>query len=669
MKYVLLLITVAFYATSSAQLTADSASLLSSVTISGVKKQTLRHTPFNISVLSASQMQTGINLTISDALSKIPGVSQITTGIGISKPVIRGLYGNRIQTVLLGLRFDNQQWQDEHGLGLSIIGIDRIEVLKGPSSLLYGTDAVGGVIKIVEENIPEAGYKESDISGSLFSNTLGFSVNGGIKKNTGKKNWRIRLGADSHGDYSDGNNKRILNSRFESYNLKASVGHTRLRWTNQNNFYSSFSRFGFVMKDNRDRKPVDGRASRTLDGPYHAVLFNMLSTENSLALPHSKLQLNGGVHSNLRLENEGGNKISLNMFLNSFSYNAKWFKPIGKNTDFILGNDVQYQVNTNYGSRVIIPDAHLFETSFSGYVKKKTSKFDTEFGLSVSERNITTRFTANMDYSSGAIYPFSNWYPSINGNAGISFNPNNKWNIKLNASTGYRSPNLAELSSNGLHEGTYRYEIGNPKLLAEQNINTEININYESRIVNFYGAIFCNAFQNYIYLSPTGTELYGFDIYRFLQGNAKLYGGEITAKLKFSDKTALETSYSKVTGKLGTGKNLPFISPGKIVCDIILNPTKNFTWKTGTDIVSAQNRTGDFETTTPKYRLLHTSLQKMVDFHNRPLKVSLTGDNLLNKTYYDHLSRFKYFGIYNPGRNIAVTLSLPFTKQINNLKN
>ena len=232
----------------------DSVSVLDKVTVSGIKSQSLKHSPFNIAVLSADDIKNNGSYNLCDALTKIPGVSEITTGIGVSKPVIRGLYGNRIQTVLLGQRFDNQQWQDEHGLGLSIIGIDRIEVLKGPSSLLYGTEAIGGVIKIVEEAVPAPHTKESDVSAALFSNTLGFSVDAGMKKNTGTKNRRLRFGADNHADYSDGDNHRVLNSRFESYNLKASLGYTHKRWTNQNNFYTSFSRFGFITNDNTDRE-------------------------------------------------------------------------------------------------------------------------------------------------------------------------------------------------------------------------------------------------------------------------------------------------------------------------------------------------------------------------------------------------------------------------------
>ena len=655
-----MMLTVLVYSTTVAQ-NSDSISVLNGVTVTGIKKQTLRHTPFNVSILSMHQMQRDVNFSVSDALAKIPGVSQITTGNGISKPVIRGLYGNRIQTVLLGLRFDNQQWQDEHGLGLSIFGIDHIEVLKGPSSLLYGTEAMGGIIKIVEENIPEQHTKASDLNVSLFSNTLGFSVNGGIKKNTGKRIWGFRIGADNHADYNDGNNHRILNSRFESYNIKAMLGYVHRRWVNQNHFYSSFSRFGFIMNDNSDRKPVDSRISRKLDGPFHAVLFNILSSENTLQLQHSKLDLNGGIHSNLRMENEGGNHISLNMLLNTFSYNAKWYKNIG-NMEFVFGNETQYQVNTNYGSRVIIPDAKLFESVLSVYLKKKWKLVDLETGLSLSERNISTKYTQNMDYSSGTIFPFKEWYTSVNGNAGMSVNTGN-WNLKLNASTGYRSPNLAELSSNGLHEGTFRYEVGNPAMKAEQNLNTEININYESSKVDFYSAVYLNLFRNYIYLSPTGTQLYGFDIYRFLQGNARLYGSEFSLHIKPSSKIAVESSFSTVTGKLALGY-LPFIPADKVVTDVVLIPNSKISCRIGADFVSSQIHTGEFESATDGYWLLHTSILWIMHCRKNECRLTISGDNLLNKTYYDHLSRFKYFGIYNMGRSLIATLSIPFNKSI-----
>lgn len=635
--------------------------------VTGVKREVLRHTPFNIATLPARELRTRVNFSVSDALRNIPGISQITTGVGISKPVIRGLYGNRIQTVLLGLRFDNQQWQDEHGLGLSIIGIDRIEVLKGPSSLLYGTEAMGGVIRIIEEKAAAPNTKEADVNVQSFSNTYGLSLNAGLKNATEKMHWRIRAGADSHADYQDGNNHRILNARFSSYNLKGSLGFAKKKWTAENNFYTSYSKFGFIMQDNQDRKPLDARLSRTLDGPNHSVFFTILSTENTVQLNHSRLELNGGVHSNERLENEGGNRVSLDMRLNTFTYNLKWFKPLSERTEFIAGHEAQYQTNNNYGSRVIIPDANLGEASLSAYVKSTFSKAHIEAGVSVSDRNINTFTTQNLDYNSGAIYPFSRNFVSANGNAGIAYNPTSHWNLKLNASTGYRSPNLAELSSNGLHEGTFRYEIGNPKMKAEQNLNSEININYESAVFSFYTAAFLNAFRNYIYLSPTGTELYGFDIYRFLQGNAKLYGGEATLNIKPRRNIGFTSQFSTVTGKLKKRLFLPFIPADKWNNELTFSKPhigKNVdaTWRGGAVYTFRQNHPSAFETGTSGYLLVNTAFLFTVHRPQKEIRLSIAAENLLNKTYYDHLSRFKYFGIYNSGRNVMLSLQVPLTK-------
>src|SRR5690349_18737732 len=121
------------------------------VVITGTHMQSPEETSFNIVQMNRAKIEESAALNLSDAISKLPGVSQLTTGPGISKPVIRGLFGNRIQVNLNGLRFDNQQWQDEHGVGLSDIGVDRVEIIRGRASVLYGSDAIGGVINIIDE--------------------------------------------------------------------------------------------------------------------------------------------------------------------------------------------------------------------------------------------------------------------------------------------------------------------------------------------------------------------------------------------------------------------------------------------------------------------------------------------------------------------------------------
>src|SRR5438034_3557949 len=143
--------------------------VLKEVVVSGIRSSSANETSLNIHSISVQKMRQAGALNIADALSKLPGISQLNTGPAISKPVIRGLYGNRVLAVLSGLKFDNQQWQDEHGLGLNDVGIDRVEVIKGPVALLYGSEAIGGILNIIEEAQNEPGKKSGDVNIGLFS--------------------------------------------------------------------------------------------------------------------------------------------------------------------------------------------------------------------------------------------------------------------------------------------------------------------------------------------------------------------------------------------------------------------------------------------------------------------------------------------------------------------
>ncbi|HRH61109.1 MAG TPA: TonB-dependent receptor, partial [Chitinophagaceae bacterium] len=484
--------------------TSDSIASLKEVVVSGIIPARAKETSWNITSLPQKNMRASGAYSIADALAKIPGISQLNTSVGISKPVIRGLYGNRILAVLSGMRFDNQQWQDEHGLGLNDMGIDRVEIIKGPAGLLYGSEAIGGALHIIEEQPAKPGTASGEVNTRFFTNTLGTFTDVGFKGATQKNNWRIRAGINSQADYTDGDGKRILNSRFGGYYLKGSFGFTKKNWTSVNHYSGSIDQFGFITEDNLNSKKPDGRWSRSMDGPHHKVILNVLSSQNTIKLRQSVLKLNVGAQSNLRLEDEGGSEISLKMLLSSAIYNLQWIKTISQHTQFILGNNFLYQNNTNYGKRIIVPDANTMEAGGAVYLKNKWNKIILETGVGFSLRNIQTKETGNVNAPSSEIQPFNITKPIVNASMGAVANLTKSLNLKLNASSGFRSGNLAELSSNGLHEGTLRYEIGDPNLKIEQNINTELGINWQSEYLLLSVAAFYNYFSNYIYLTPTG---------------------------------------------------------------------------------------------------------------------------------------------------------------------
>ncbi|MCW3077301.1 MAG: TonB-dependent receptor, partial [Bacteroidetes bacterium] len=426
---------------------------INEVVIYGSNNSDITKTANNITQLTSNEMRSSGAMNLSDGIAKMPGVSQLSTGSGISKPVIRGLYGNRIQTVLYGLRFDNQQWQDEHGLGLSDVGIDRVEIIKGPAALLYGSEAMGGVINIIEEKSAPINKINADFSTRVFSNTYGLATDAGVKGATEKFNWRLRAGMDSHADYSDGTDKRILNSRFGGYYGKAGCGFNRKHWINQTNYIYTQSNFGFIMDPVQLHDPPDDRLTRTFGRPHHTVNLNIISTQNTFFLSDSKLKLNAGWQNNNRQEQEGGNKVSLNMILNSYLGNLTWIKALGKH-ELSMGSQGYFQTNKNVGSRTIIPDASLTESSVFSYLKLNFKELVFEGGLRFDYRSIQTFATGSINtdpFSPGyKIKPFNKNYSSFNGSSGVSWF-GKYLNFKSNFSTGYRAANLAELSSNGLH--------------------------------------------------------------------------------------------------------------------------------------------------------------------------------------------------------------------------
>jgi iron complex outermembrane receptor protein len=637
---------------------------LKDVVVSGVIPSKANETSWNITALSQQQMRASGAFSISDALAKLPGVSQLTTGVGISKPVIRGLYGNRVLAILSGLRFDNQQWQDEHGLGLNDMGIDRVEVIKGPSGLLYGSEAIGGALNIIEEAPAKPNTTAADANIRLFSNTLGTFTDVGFKTATNTHNWGMRAGINSQADYTDGDNNRILNSRFAGYYLKSSYGFIHNNWTSQNHYSTSLDNFGFIMADNQSAKQPDGRWSRSMDGPHHTVFLNILSSDNIFQLHASSIKFNAGAQSNLRLEDEGGGETSLKMLLTSGLYNFQWIKPVSSSTQIILGNNFLYQNNTNYGQRIIIPDANMIESGGSVYLKNTFQKFIVEAGAAISVRNINAKETPGVNTPGKPIQPFNKTYPVFNGSLGAVANLSKNIFIKLNIGTGFRSGNLAELSSNGLHEGTFRYEIGDPDLKVEHNINSEAELSVTENGFSFSVTGFYNHFNNYIYLTPTGEKYISFDVYRFVQYNANLYGSEATLQFTIAQPLKFQSEFSNVTGKLTNGNFLPFIPANKWHNALLYdfkdgNKLKNINCFIATDSYFSQNHPAEFETATPGYNLLNAGASADFITNKKIINISIAANNILNKNYFDHLSRFKEYGIHNIGRNVVLNVHIP----------
>ena len=639
--------------------------LLSTVTVTAYKEVQIKQSSLNIIPIRIDSLSRYNNFNLTDLITKTPGVSMLSTGVAIAKPVIRGLYGNRILVLLSGLKFDNQQWQEEHGMGLSDLGLSKVELIKGPMSVLYGTEAIGGIINLIEELKAPLNTSETDVSLKLNSNTLGGLLQAGYKENNGKSWFRIRLGIENNADYSDGNGKRILNSRFDGYYLKSSYGFQKNKWTSENSFSSSYNRFGFIFNDIYNFLLPDSRWSRDLStNPAHLVFLNILSSENKIDLADgSRFVLNLGVQSNQRLEKEGGGGISLNMQLLTFQYLAKWIKKLSERNGLIISNLGSYEDNSNYGSRKIIPDARMQESNISIYLSTNLgNRLILENGIGVGEKWIKTFFTPSVNDQNKEIHPFSKLSHYYNAFSGFSFIPNQSFNFKFNIATGVRIPNLAELSSDGLHEGVFTYEIGDPNLKNEQNLALNLTAAFTSKSFELWVSPFYNHFFHYVYLSPTNEEWFGFPIYRFKQQDATQYGGEAGLSFKPINRLAIGVEYSSMLAKTEDENNLPYTPAKKISSSVhynfVLTNHKSLNCFVELDYYLTQNNTAPFEIATPNYKLVNLGASTTFRLNNHSCDISVTGSNLLNEAYYDHLSRFKNYGLLNIGRNITLSFKM-----------
>lgn len=629
------------------------------------KKPTFSSTSRDVIALTNTEMKEKGAQTLAEALATLPGVSQITTG-AISKPVIRGLYGDRIQINVAGLKLEDQQWEDEHGLGLSDAGVERIELIKGPASLMFGSGAMGGVVNVVEENLSDSGTTKQNLNFKLFSNTYGAGIDYGLKK-SGKNIFLLRTGAESHADYSDGAGNRVPNTRFALYNLNLGYIVQREHFKSENRLLASFNEFGFIA-DSADlnEESDEPRLSREFEEAHHTVFFLLFSSQNSISLDETtELNVTLGIQNNLRQEQERSDEVDLNLLLKTFSLNTSIRKQLNHNWTLTNGIAGMFQTNTNYAGRIIVPDASIAEGSAFSYVNRRQNagrlKGNFEAGLRYDHRQINTHQTGSQVSPAIELTPFNRGFDNLNGSLGESLNFEGLL-LKFDLSSGFRSGNLAELSANGLHEGTANWYLGNPDMKVEQCLNADIYASWQYKWFILRGSVFRNRFHNFIYLRPGNDELFGFDLYRYEQTNATLQGFETGATIENKDHFSFSLDYSYLDARREDGSWLPLSPANRFLFDskFYLTPeTSRFQsafLSFGVNYTQDQNHTDSYELPTPGYWLLNAGAG--VSF--KAVRFLLTCRNLTNQQYFDHLSRLKYYGLYDMGRNIVLNVGWQF---------
>ena len=642
----------------------------------------------SVTAVSKNQLINNPGGNLVDAIAKVPGVSQITTGSGISKPVIRGLSSNRVLTLIDGAKQEGQQWGDEHGLETDQFNAERVEVLRGAASLLYGSDALGGVINILQP-LPAP---EGQIRGELLSNYAGNNgLTGSSAMLQGNANgfiWQAR-GSYKNAYSYNAPGGRIANTGYNETSLSSQIGLNK-RWgfahLNVSSFKNNIGLPDFSRNGNGQFEDADGNVisnndlkSRTLFLPFQDIRHYKVALNSNILFGDNHLHATLAFQNNQRRELEDSRTDpSLFFDLKTYSYDFKYYLAEKNGWEPVIGLAGSFQENKNKASELLIPDYKANDVGVFTYLKKTWVNSTFNVGARFDYRNINA--ASMVEDGEPKFNDFSNSFSNLSGAAGFTYEFNENLSFKSNLGSAFRSPNIAELSADGVHEGTFRYEIGNNDLRPENSFYGDAALELNSDKVQASLSVFNNYIANYIYNRQTDNETIDVDgdifpVYRFVQANANLYGAE--AALTFHPVEALhfENSFSFTHAEnKETNSALPFIPAAVLRNEIRIEPKIGaFSRKSylalRLDNVFRQNRIDQFETATSGYTLVNASAGTTFMLNKQPLRINVSANNLFNKAYYDHLSRFKpgrldegnpTEGYYNQGRNVSVGLYLPF---------
>ena len=619
----------------------------------------LGETSSAVSLLDFKELRAVSSSNIIDAISREPGVSQVTTGSGISKPVIRGLGYNRVVVISDGIRQEGQQWGDEHGIEVDGNGVHNVEIIKGPASLMYGSDALAGVIIFhPEPNLPP-GYFSAGLSSEYQSNSglAGYSVY--HSGNSSGLVWDLRFSDKYAHSFRNASEGLVPGSQFRERALGGKVG-TNRKW--------GFSRLilGYYhltpgMIDGFEDGELAGPTGYALELPFQQVRHYKAALDNSIRVGEGRIKAILGIQQNRRQEyEESTDDVELDFKLNTLNYDVKYISGDVSGWRLSTGIGGMIQESANLGEETLIPAYTLFDAGLFATASKGFGKVHFSGGLRGDVRNL------HSNYLEGKFEDFSRGFQGLTGSLGAVYSPFGNMNVRANLARGFRAPNLSELASNGVHEGTLRYEIGDSSLNPEFSLQGDLGADLTTRHFFLTVALFRNSIENYIYAGRVGKVIDGMDVYAYTSGKALLWGVEASVDYHPVHSLHLGVSYSYTRGTSG-GEDLPLIPAPRIAGEVKWEITHDGKLLNNNYIslrIDRRFRQDHFlpgtETMTEGCVLVGASAATdIVNRGKRLATVSLIADNLTDEVYFDHLSRLKYVGIHNPGRNITLKLEIP----------
>jgi iron complex outermembrane receptor protein len=672
----------------------------------------------SIETVNSTFIQRNLGGSLMQSLQRLPGIKTISIGSGSSKPLIRGLSFNQVIVVENGIKHEGQQWGADHGLEIDQYAVDRVEIIKGPSSFIYGSDAIGGAVNIKPVPYPKKNTLGGTVDFTAKSNNEQFG--GSFNLYGRNENWFFdtRVTSLDYGDYRVPADmvhvynyavplykNQLRNTAGRELDLHASTGFIGEKFKSVLYVSSVYSKSGFFANAHGlEPRNVDlelhDKSSRDILMPYQEVTHTKISNTTAFAWNNHQVETKLGFQKNFRREwshyvNHGymppiypagmyaPQDLERQYDKEVFSVAVK-DEFLAGNHYFTVGINGEEQQNEIDGWSFLIPAFNQVTAGLFAYDKIQINDFWMLHGAvrldygQIKMKQYTDWFESEVNQNGQMTKEYlkrsedlTKTFNSFTWSAGVNYNPG-KISFKANAGTSFRMPIAKELASNGVNYHYFRFEKGNPNLDAERSYQLDLGMDWQEDKFSLQLSPFFNYFPNYIYLNPTSQlDIYygaGNQVFEYQQSRVMRYGGELQAKYQFfknlSGEILAEYLYSEQLSGSKKGYTLPFSPPASVLFGINYSPEiKKLTdtyFSLDYRYTAKQHQIVPPEKKTAASQVFNLALGTKLKAGGQDFSISVQVQNLFNTRYLNHTSFYRLIELPEAGRNIILSLKIPF---------
>ena len=662
-----------------------------------------------IDVIMGEEKRREQGASLGETLDHLPGIDSVDTGNNTGKPVIRGLSGSRVRILSNGIGVDHQQYGTRHGPNIDPFLSDRIEVVRGASSILYGSDAIGGAVDVQPLALPFSDTDERRSSGEaktafhtnneqwttgLKGKSVGsqWSFNGGVTRreadNITTPDGKTAFNPDTPGPFQSSTpsdtpayTDTLEFTDFEQTNGQVGVGYRddfgelRLRYT------------GWRTEQNFLLPPPAVKPATLVAGVGQDLSNDEVQLDGSIPLGGAagwELEPTFAWQNNRRRANAGGKPrselfdgtidLEFDQYTSRLEAKHGILGPFDGGT---LGVEYREKQQVSRGTELLSPGGEVTNLSVFAFEEIAIGDFTLQAGVR-QDRIETTGEESESRAPTSFSGRDSETYNITTGSLGGSYQLTNHLTVASNIATGFRAPTLFERFADGVHAGVAAIQKGEPGLDAENSLETDLSLRWRSERFSASATVYRNNIDDYIYLRDTGRKgpKGNLPVFQYQQTDATLTGVELSAELQATQRVSLEASLDVVDGENdGTSEDLPLMPANALGTAVIWQPGTlgplhdpllrlDVTYNASKDAAPGepfkQFDSAPFGTaSTDSYVVADFSMGASLGSDSGAPRLSVDITNLADTEYRDFLDTYKGYAL-SPGRGVRLSLNIPF---------